>query len=272
MITSLGIFVFLLQAPTSSAEAREAVRSICNTVTDDDATRNELIHRLDSLGESGKRVLLRVGAPGSGSQSWERGCAWQQLTRLKDERVVGLLRAALKDAHESADNRRIAFQALGDWGDRDSVAELAAHLESADALDRAAAARALGFIASEEAREALHAALQSGRDKAYPWAIVEALGRHRDPTVITQLRNLSADMAPGEAYQRIIAEALARIGTAESLDTLESVVERMPSGLTRHYSIIGALAELRRIGKESEDSTLRQRREQAIARLALLGR
>lgn len=270
MLVALLIALVMAPGPGQSRAAQDAVRAICNTVTDDPATREELTRRLDSFGESGRQALLAAATPG-GSHDWERGCAWQQLTRLKDPRVLPLIRTGLTDPAETPENRRLAIAVLGQWGDKDSVAPLVALLQSTDALESGDAALALGLIDADEARMGLRRALDAPRE--YPWDIVQAVGRQRDASAVPRLRELSAQLDRDRAFQVTITDALARIGTPDALELLETIVARMSPSEIRHGAVIFALAELRATLAQTKDPGLRGRIQRTIDTLTpLIGR
>lgn len=266
----LPILLLLALVDASSAQRptpEQAVHVVCNTVGDNEEYWAEIIGQLDALGEAGRSELVRVAGRRDGARPWERGCAWRHLTRLKDARVLPFIRAALRDPAETRENRQTAMAAVGAWNDKPSVRDLVRLLRAPDVIDRSTAADALGLIDSEDARIALREALH---DADPPWPVVDALGQQRDGSVVGQLRELSTRMDPDRIYQEAITTALARIGTADSLDLLETILHRMDYRPYRRRAITSALAELRELLPNITEPARRQRIEQSIETLSVL--
>lgn len=126
---------------------------------------------------------------------------------------AGLLRAFLIRLEKSRDlNQRVyCLRELAVLGTDESVDVLARLLADADSTVRQYALGALESNPSPGAGRALAAALHNSRDAAWRIAIIQALGRRRQPSAEQVLRELAGD--PQEGVAAAAELALANLGS-----------------------------------------------------------
>lgn len=228
VVLSLWVIVTLMaeaqQAVDSQIESR-ILQGFCGIISDDPDLPGQLLNGMKALGEPGRAALLAMAARGREKPAG-RECAWNYLLDLKERRAISLLRPVLNDPKEPTRTRAHAALVLGHLNDT-SVVDSTVRLLKEDPSDPLAGGmtiRALAEIDSDAARSALRAMFQTPELSAWSGALVEAVGRQRDvqalPLIIEDVRRQGG----GDSVGREAAAALARIGTADSLVSMEAVV------------------------------------------------
>jgi HEAT repeat protein len=170
------------------------------------------------------------------------------LGKLKDGRAADALLAATQSA-----DTHLRYQAalgLGELNDLRAVEPLCAALQSPDYVVRAEAASYLGQLGDQRAVNPLLVVLQKDGRTLPRWRATQALGQLGDPRAVPpMLNNLmellelpATEWAPpnrDEIYEESIQitwttcgyllEALAQLGTAQTIARLEDFARRVPS-------------------------------------------
>jgi len=164
------------------------------------------------------------------------------LGRIGDPRAVPLLRKALALVAEGpidTETQIYAVWALGAIGDPSALPDLLRLARGEDAGLRKAAVHALGSFPSEEAREALAAALNDPVEDVR-WNAAIALARRKDPRAVpvllqmidpahmTQVPDLTTDQRE-DAVLQAVAAAAAFQDEPEVRSALERLRDRDPS-------------------------------------------
>ncbi len=223
---------------TRSPEPAAPARRAFDGAGADASAATEPVSMLDAVSRD-EAALVRIVLGSEHRRLRQR--AAEALGDLEGGGAVDALGRALQD--EDPGVRETAASALGRTWDEGAVEPLArALLDDDDVWVREAAAQALGAIWSDGAVDVLGGVAVSDRSRSVREAAVEALGRLADPRAIPSLIEALRD--PTGAIRERAAEALAAIAST------------------------AALAPLMDAASRDGDPWVRERAEEAIARLS----
>ncbi len=264
-----GLCGNLVAGSRGEDDAKGAAFRFCHEFTDVDELRKAQLEELRALGEPARRALLELAGQKS---SLARECAWAALARdFRDPRVLPILRRALVDRDESAEDRGDAAVLLGAMNDASAFEMIVGLLdEEATWSD---AVHALGELKGERAqrtvRQLMLESLAKGtEEKPYRrGALLGAIGHQRNDEMIPLVL---ADLERSERtdHSRYFAcRTLAEIGTRASLSTMLEIFDGIQNRYTRDEIARFAIEKLTELKAKASDAGTLAFCEETIERL-----
>jgi hypothetical protein len=234
---------------------------------------NESWHKVgevaSTLDDEGKDILMQLAVAEVPDLT---ACAWMLLGAVGDTRVVPVIAEFIADSSNSAEERNMSCQFIKGFATVEALpAMLSALSEPLDhdvnAGLQMCAILALGSIDHDDASERLRELLE---DPAYDdwvrWAIIESLGRLRDIASVPRLIEIGrgpTGVGKGAAKYSAI-NALAKIGTHESIVPILEVLEAMPAGQRRWEYGIPIAHDLEEARDRTNDPAFRAELQELI--------
>ncbi|WP_028049756.1 HEAT repeat domain-containing protein [Cellulomonas sp. URHD0024] len=246
-IVALATAIVLLSAVLVAVRLRRTLRERRQASLRKEP-RRQLVELVADPDEEGVDRLLALPRP-----AWDalepvavamlgkvRGEARDSLTRVFEER--GVVESALADlGHRSPERRARAAQALGLLARPEGVEPICGLLKDPEPFVRVVAARALGALASADAAGPLLASLDDGLPAQ---VVADALGRIGSGALPALHAAL---LAPQPATRASAVDALALIGSGESVDPISGVLAHDDTLAVR----VSAALALGRIGQRA---------------------
>jgi HEAT repeat protein len=274
MVMWLGLCLLAVEA--RSVEMKAMYERYCLPENlDEDAVMVEL-----ALLDEGSRTVLLDAArrQGEGEEGIMRRCAWFLLAAAKDQRVLTTLLDAVADTTRDPLERIFACENAWQFP-AESVPTMLSLLvtppksedsSEADSL-RMRAIAALGKSGDEASRRRLRELLADpAYGSVFQFEIIKAIGRTRDATAVPQLLEMVASPL-SEARKLAVAEALAAIGTRESVVPLVELVQRLPPGWDRYSTAMDMARALDRAAEQTQDANLRAELVRVAAAVRAVG-
>ncbi len=235
---------------------------------------NKGIEVATSLDQQGKDILLEMAVAGNEDMQL---CAWMLLSEVQDRRVVPIIAEFIRDSSKDPEERDSACELFKGFATVDALPALL--LALSEPLDHnvnaglhSCAIRALGSIDNDGAREKLRQLLGSS---IYIWArsrIITSLGRLRDTGAVPVLIVIAQGPIGDVGEKWAATEALAAIGTPESVAPLLEIIQSMPAGSRRYDVGITVAHELEAARDRTQDAAFRTELEQLIPAIRALAK
>lgn len=201
-------------AATSQPDAKERIRAICHTESDDPIKFQRMFDEIEALGEKGRLELLRV----ANRRTPEAECALQYLVQLEDRRALPIVRRVLADPRSVESATEVALDGVKAFRDTGSFDRVVAAFRSESRTLRRAAAYALSALGDPRSLELLRQALTNPDYQSAQGAIVRAVGTPGHAEAVDLLLSVLKEPAyvQMESLGIGVVESLARIATERS--------------------------------------------------------
>lgn len=263
-----------IQPPISqsvSEIARRVEREFCVGPEDFGQLEHERhLETLRELGEPGRNALLSVAR----SRKSVANCALIFLVELGDKRAFPLLRDIVSRPDATRGDLSVALWGLGALPQPESYPLIASFLlEPAPEVPAATAIQALGAIDDDRARNRLRELLADPRFTRQKYAVVRALGRHRDVTSMSAIASILDQAVVPRDFLLVVEgiTALVMMRTPDSLGVAREQLKKIGDSDVRERALNSAREALRQELKRTGDPTEQQAIQSLLRELGTWG-
>ncbi len=228
---------------------------------------------VSNLEEQDNDILLDMAIAGDASMQL---CSWMLLAAARDQRIVPIASEYIADTNNDPEDRDFFCDLIKGFAGMEVLPAMLSVLSEpldhgANSRVKICAVQTLGGVDHDEAIDRLRELLEDPSYKGWwgRWSIIQSLGRLRDTTVVPQLIAIARDPDGNAREKQAATQALATIGTPESIAPLIELVESFPAG-SRHSVGWAVENNLRAVRDRTDDPVFRLELENLLSAVQAL--